>query len=226
MLPLSQRLKSSSRQESAGQSPLLRVRRLVVEETQKQFASLKIEMMQEFKKMLMEVVGENGVATLKGDPGRTPLYGVDYLTPRERETLKKELRGRDGRDGRDGKDATAPSATKIAKEMLRLMPKHEEKPITIADIKGLKEVLTSISSKKGGGGTGNVTHEHKSVSSATTTVSTASKIAGAGYALWVFYNGQMIARGTDYTVGSDQKTLTLNFTPSDSTVLDIIYFRT
>lgn len=106
-----------------------------------------------------------------------------------------------------------------------------EEKIEQKTIKGLDTVLRSLynsirEKKGGGGGMGNVQHESVSVSSATTTVSINSRIAGGGFAIWAYYQGQLIVRGTHYTVGGDYKTLTLLFTPQDSTAIDLIYFRT
>jgi hypothetical protein len=56
-------------------------------------------------------------------------------------------------------------------------------------------------------------------------VSTLFPIGGNGFAIWCYYNGQLIMRGEHYTVGADKKTLTLTFTPDDSTKIDIIYMR-
>lgn len=72
---------------------------------------------------------------------------------------------------------------------------------------------------------GNVQHERFNTTSATTTVTTKYSIAGGGFAIWAYYQGQEIFRGTAYTVGNDHKTLTLLFTPEDSTVIDITYMR-
>lgn len=99
-------------------------------------------------------------------------------------------------------------------------------------IKGLAEELATLKRevrKKsdkgggGGGGMGNVQHETKAVSSATTTVTTTYTVSGGGYAIWAYYQGQLIMRGTHYTVSG--KTITLLFTPQDSTFIDIIYIR-
>jgi hypothetical protein len=93
----------------------------------------------------------------------------------------------------------------------------------------IKNIRNSIREKRGGGskggGMGNPQHESKSVTSASTSVTTNSKIGANGYAIWAYYQGQMIVRGTHYTVGADLKTLTLLFTPQDSTAIDLIYIR-
>lgn len=149
------------------------------------------------------------------------------------------LRGERGAGGSDGKDGKSGEPGKAGKDG------SPDKPLQIADklnttessveqkvIKGLSQKLTFLErllrertkgGGTGGGGMGQVQHEKTAVSSATTTVATTYNIAGGGLALWAFYNGQMIARGTDYTVSG--KTLTLLFTPQDSTTFDVIYFR-
>lgn len=230
MPSLKERLKGSNMRQSAEESPLLGVRQQVKQEVLKAFGEMKNEMMAEFQRMMREKMGE-GMLQLKGERGYTPKYGVDFLTPKEVAKLKKELRGRDGMNGRDGLPGKDADIETIAKDVMSEITKRYEvkiKELKVEDIIGLKELLQTSRPKRGGGGgggKGNTIHEHKSVSSATTTVSTASKIAGAGYALQVFYNGQFIARGTDYTVGTDYKTITLLFTPQDSTVIDIVYER-
>jgi hypothetical protein len=77
----------------------------------------------------------------------------------------------------------------------------------------------------GGGGMGNVQHENYATTSATTSITTSYKIAGNGTALWVFYNGQQLFKGTHYTVGSDQKTITFLIALEDSTNISVTYIR-
>ena len=159
----------------------------------------------------------------------------------------KELRGPQGIKGNAGEDANPEDVVPLV--LAKLPPVKDLKPETPdemvekinnakkkvlqSSIDGLVEMFDvlkrAIREKSrdggGGGGMGNVIHQHTAVNSATTTVTTVNKIAGSGFALTVYYNGQMIARGTDYTVGSDFKTLTLLFAPADNTVIDIVYFR-
>jgi len=167
---------------------------------------------------------------LKGDRGYTPKKGIDFLTPKEVAQLKRELRGKDGEPGTHG---TSPEPKEVAQIVLGILDARkkpvEEKKISVEDVEGLKEMLEAIRKSKrkgggGGGGMGQLETELKSVSSATTTVATTYKIAGG---VWVFlsYNGQTLHRGTDYTVGGDRKTITLLFTPSDSTVIQLDYIR-
>lgn len=108
--------------------------------------------------------------------------------------------------------------------------------VSMSVIKDLNNVIKSLREAirdkrkggggKAGGGMGTILHEQFSTSSATTTVSTASKIAGMGTALWLFYNGQQLMKGTHFTVGSDQKTITFLITLQDSTNVSITYIRT
>ena len=102
-------------------------------------------------------------------------------------------------------------------------------------IEGLDEEINKLrtesrqvartSSKGGGGGMGNTQHESKSVDSTSTSVKTTYSISANGYALWVYYQGQMVARGVGYTVANDKKTINLLFTPVDGTFIDVIYIR-
>lgn len=131
--------------------------------------------------------------------------------------------GIQGIAGKDGKDGSPDTPQEIADKLNTTTDLVEMKVI-----KGLDQRLKSLQKAgKGskGGGIGNTQHETKNVSSATTTVQTTYAIAGAGYAITAFYQGQFIARGTHYTVGSDFRTLTLLFTPDDSTAIDLVYTR-
>jgi len=85
-----------------------------------------------------------------------------------------------------------------------------------------EEVKKVAGSKQTGGGMGNVQHESKTVTSATTSINTTYTVAGGGYAIWAYYQGQLIMRGVHYTVSG--KTINLLFTPEDGTI-DVIYFR-
>lgn len=89
----------------------------------------------------------------------------------------------------------------------------------------IREEVKKVASQKaqGGGGMGNLQHESKPVSSATTSVNTTYTVAGGGYAIWAYYQGQLIMRGVHYTVSG--KTINLLFTPEDNTTIDVIYHR-
>lgn len=174
--------------------------------------------------------GEKGDRGLQGEPGEDGRDGVNGINGTNGLDGKDGLpgpQGPQGIQGQPGKDGSPDTPLQIADKLNTTEHSVEQKVIKglQADLLALKRALRDKKGGASGGGMGNVTHQHTSVSSATTTVSTTSKIGGGGFALWVFYNGQMIARGTDYTVGGDLKTLTLLFTPQDSTVLDIIYMR-
>lgn len=89
----------------------------------------------------------------------------------------------------------------------------------------IREEIKRVSSQKaqGGGGMGNVQHESKIVTPSTTSVNTTYTVAGGGYAIWAYYQGQLIMRGVHYTVSG--KTINLLFTPEDNTTIDVIYHR-
>ena len=192
--------------------------------------------------------GDRGEKGDKGDNGYTPIKGVDYFDGAKGEKGEKGEKGDIGKDGEDGYtpkkgvdyfDGLSPDISEIVHMVFtKLKSETEDKTITIQDILGLAEEIENIKNvirnqRRGGGGSGggsggamgNIQHELKNVSSATTTVSTTYKIAGAGSALWLSYNGQAMAKNTDYTVGTDYKTITLLFTPQDSTVILVDYIR-
>jgi len=198
----------------------------MIQEARDTLVSLKQEMKQAILNHIQATVeikgdkGNDGYSPIKGKDyfdGFTPKKGVDYFdgkTPTREELLSiiqplipNPLRGEDGK-------------TLAEKEMLELF-----KPLVD---KALKDFAIRIPKQGGGkgGGSGNRQHEHSAISSATTTITTTYKIAGGGFDVDVYYNGAYVARGTDYTVGTDQKTITLLFTPSDSSVADVIYTRT
>jgi hypothetical protein len=150
----------------------------------------------------------------------------------------KLMRGPQGEKGNDGigikgdkgDDGSPDTAIQIAEKV-----NNETQIIEMSVIKGLlktiEELKRAIRQKEkggggGGGGLGAVQHETTNVSSATTQFTTTYKIAGNGYAIMgAYYQSALIMRGEHYTVGGDRKTLTLLFTPQDSTKIDIIYVR-
>ena len=179
------------------------------------------------RRMQQQLKGDKGDAGLQGRPGLTGARGPQG-EPGIGKPGPQGTPGAEGPAGKPGKDGSPDTPDQVVAKVNTAKSK-----INRSAIEGLDEAFTNLrtavsqrSSTRGGGGMGSVQHQHTAVSSATTTVSTASKIAGGGYALWVYYQGQFLARGTDYTVGNDQKTLTLLFTPQDNTVLDIVYIRT
>lgn len=98
--------------------------------------------------------------------------------------------------------------------------------VKMSAIEGLPEAIKAA--KKGGGGKsgggmGNVQHETKPVSSATTSVNTTYPVAAGGRAAWLYYQGQFLVYGTHYTIAGN--TITLDFDKVDGTFLDITYIR-
>lgn len=174
-----------------------------------------------------------------------PKKGKDYFDGAPGKNGKDGKNGRDGLDGLPGRDAS-PDA--VASMVLHQLPQSKElspdtivskvnsatRKIALKSIQGLSEEISGIKrvvrerggGGKAGGGMGSVQHQATSTSSATTTVSTSHRIAGKGFALWVYYNGALLSRGVQYTVGTDLKTITFTFTLDDSSTVDVIYIRT
>jgi hypothetical protein len=197
----------------------------------------KKELTEEIMSALIEIQQQ----TIKGDKGRdgkngyTPKKNLDYFDGKD---------GVDGKDGKNGKDAIVDYAP-IIKEVSKIVPKLDtanqiadklntkEEIIERKVIKGLEKwmdnIKLSVSQKAnkvmgGGGGMGNVEHQSAALTSATTYVDLTNNVACKGYAIWVYYQGQMLARGTGYTISG--RRITLLFTPENTTYLDVIYIRT
>jgi len=93
----------------------------------------------------------------------------------------------------------------------------------MADVRRLLRERKGGGGASSGGGMGNIITQSTAISSATTTISLDYNVASDGKAIWFNYQGQQQAYGTHFTVSG--KTITLLFTPSDSTFADIIYIR-
>lgn len=177
---------------------------------------------------------KNHIATraveIQGPKGPRGLQGKSIRGPQGKQG--KPGKAGVGKKGDSGKDGSPDKPKEIVKKLESLTGDDR---LDKSAIKGLQEEFSLLSRSLkqnkgggkggGGGGMGNVQHERKQISSATTTIQTNFKIAGGGFALWTYYNEGMIARSVDYTVGGDGKTITLLFTPQDSTVIDVIYIR-
>lgn len=161
--------------------------------------------------------------SIKGDPGAPGKASVIPGPPGE-----PGKPGEPGAPGTPGKNGSPDTPDQVIAKINTAKLKIKRSSIEGLEeaFAGIRSAISQKGSRSSGGGMGNVQHQHTAVSSATTTVATTSRIAGGGYALWVYYQGQLLARGTHYTVGGDQKTLTLLITPDDSTFIDIIYMRT
>lgn len=166
--------------------------------------------------------GEPGEIGPQGLPGKDGVDGHDGMNGKDGKPGKDGKAGKAGKDGKPGKDGS-PDKPKQIIEKLNTLKNVLEPDV----IKGFWDVInrlqTNIKNKQSGGGMGNVQHESKSVSAGTTSVATNYGIAGGGFAIWAYYQGQLIMRGVHYTVAG--KTLTLTFTPDNNTTIDIIYIR-
>lgn len=212
---------------------------------------IRSEMSTRVEKVISDLFNEN-LVKFEGEQGEVGEIGeIGPIGPRGEKGDQgiSGQNGKDGRDGRDGIDGKNADTTEITKLVIAQLPiDEEEKPeetaraletlsgdkrLDISAIKGLDKQLQNItksvqSSSKGkqGGGMGNAVHQSFSLTSATTSVILAQKIAANGYALWPYYEGALLVRGVGYTVANDHKTLNLLFTPEDGTNLDTIAIRT
>ncbi len=203
----------------------------------------------EFGKHIQSLKGDQGDAGTRGDKGEKGETGDKGPKGETGDRGLQGLIGKEGKQGPRGERGEVGAQGPKGEVGEKGNDGSPDKPLEIADklnttkdsvnqsvIIGLQEEFTALKkairdNRKGGGakpggGMGNVKHESKAVSSATTSVILASKISGGGFAVWAYYQGQMIVRGTHYTVGTDQKTITLTFVPQDNTFIDFIYIRT
>ena len=160
--------------------------------------------------------GQNGVNGLDGIDGQNGVNGLDGID------------GQNGTNGEDGKDGSPDKPDEIATKLNTLEEKVERKVIKGLDNE-FRLIRQMIREKNGGGGKsgggmGQWVHEVSAISSATTTVTTNYDIAANGNAILVRYQGQVLAHGVQYTINS--RIITLTFTPSDSTYLELTYVRT
>lgn len=198
--------------------------------------------MQELQRKSDQYIEQRKVE-IKGNDGYTPIKGLDYDDGKDGYTPKKGVDYFDGEKGDtpeiDFESIYRAILTRIgdikdkAEEIVSKINTSKEK-ILISSINGLQEEINGLKRAiregvkgkgQSGGGMGNTQHESKAISSATTSVTTSYPISANGYALWAYYQGQMIARGVGYTVSTDRKTINLLFTPIDNTYIDLIYIR-
>ena len=102
-----------------------------------------------------------------------------------------------------------------------------EDRLDLSAIKGLDEELKRIDSKPvrvmGRTGMNNWTHQTFAMNGTDTSVTLIDAIGANGLGGFVFYNGNLLARTTAYTVAASGKTINLLFTPDNGTVIDVIY---
>jgi hypothetical protein len=197
--------------------------------------------------------GKKGDKGERGDRGEKPVLGVDYRIPTVDDIVAKipkpkdgkdgyvpvknkdyfdgyaPIKGKDYFDGKDGKDGREIEPKEIVKKLESLSGNSRLSTSAVRNLdEKLQELMQMIrripSGRRSGvgGGMGDVKNETNNTSSATTTLTTAHMILG-GAAVWLDYNGQTLARGTHFTVGSDRQTITLLFTPEDATTIQVIY---
>jgi hypothetical protein len=114
------------------------------------------------------------------------------------------------------------SAASLIQEINQL-PIDPKNQIDWSRIKGVPQSVRGKIKKHGGGhgGMGTWKHEVFDISSATTTVTLANEVAADSTAILVRYQGQLLDHGVHYSL--KVKTITLLFTPEDSTKLSATY---
>mgnify|MGYP001611067734 CR=1 FL=1 len=171
-----------------------------------------------------EIPGIQGEKGDKGDRGEQGLQGYPGIMGVKGERGEKGDNGNDGNNGINGKDGSPDNAEQVRDKLE--MVKGEER-LDQSAIKGLDEKLEKnqkvIIQRVGGGGSNAWVNQSFSVDSSTTTITLSSPIGAGGLAIFAYYNGQFIVRGTHYTVDSSGTILTLTFTPDNSTTIDVVY---
>jgi hypothetical protein len=132
MSHLLEKLKDRNKQRMATESPLFGMKDRGRGVMREEVGKYKQEMMQEMRRMMEEMLGQEGLNTLKGDRGHTPIRGVDYLTEEEMNALRAELKAKDSINGRDADEEF------VINEVLRKMPKHDLSGI-VRELKDLKK---------------------------------------------------------------------------------------
>lgn len=151
--------------------------------------------------------------------GATPTKAelLDLIIP----LIPEPIKGEEGDDGKKIK------SEEVAKKLNTLEEKVEMKVIKglKAYLKKLETTLFYKGSRKGGGGGGmsNLVPETFEVGSSTTSITLQFEVASNGTAIWMYYNGQHLAQNVHYTVSG--RVVTLDFTLTDNTYIDVKYHR-
>lgn len=126
-----------------------------------------------------------------------------------------------GKKGKDGKDGSPDTPDQVVEKV-----NTAGKKIKITAIEGLTDELRKARRENGGkfsGGMGNPQHETHNVNSSSTVITLTYSPAAAGRAIWMYYQGQHLVYGTDFTV--NERSVALLFTPVDNTYVDVTYLR-
>lgn len=135
--------------------------------------------------------------------------------------LFRGVPGRQGEPGKKGEDGSPDTADQVVEKVNKA-----GKKVQLSAIEGLTEELRKVRREFGGGkggGMGNTIHETHAVSSGSTSISIANTIAAGGRAAWLYYQGQHLVYGTDYTING--RIISILFTPVDGTYVDVTYIR-
>lgn len=194
---------------------------------------MKEELIQMYRKV-EEVSKMEGPKGEKGDSGERGGPGLRGERGEKGEQGERGLPGINGRDGRDGKDGIpgargergfdgSPDTPEEVRDKLSSLEGGER--LNVSAIDGIDERIKSSAPRSffGGGAARAWVHQTFDVGVATTTLTLDNAVGAGGFAIFAYYQGQFIVRGTHYTMGTDAKILTLTFTPQADTAIDVVY---
>ena len=162
----------------------------------------------------------------KGDKGDKPIAGKDYPIPKPGKNGIDGIDGINGKNPKDGEDGFTPRH-EIKDGKLRFENPDKTWGEWIDFEKLVKEAVSGLrpqvfSTKKIlGGQVGTWWHESFDTTSATTSITLEHGIASYGNAIFLRYNGQLLAKDVQYTVlGS---VISFTFTLDDNSKVDVTY---
>lgn len=191
----------------------------------------------------------------KGDKGDTPVVGIDFKQPQDgkdyilTEADKKSIASTikvpivtkviEKTEVIKERPIITNNVKEVAKyespEQISAKLNTLTESVDFNVIRGLKNWMNNLQrlvkeqhnggSGASGGGMGNTIHESISVNASSTYIETSNNIAANGFAIWAYYQGELIARGSAYNMIGPRR-LNLLFTPENNTVIDVIYIRT
>lgn len=177
----------------------------------------------------------------KGNQGEQGKEGKSGIQGKPGPEGKAGPQGKPGPEGKSGKTVTKEDLIPLIKSLLPKDASKDQEKI-IRDLfakleKSITDRLAKMEDKKrrtvsGGkaGGMGDPQHETFNITTATVTITTNYPIAAMGNAIFkCAYQGQTLQKGTHFTVGIDNQTVT--FVPAvraqfeNSTVMELTYAR-
>lgn len=152
---------------------------------------------------------------LRGDPGYTPVLGVDYFNGEDadEEKLLKKL-------SKELQTLFIKQKDIAEKNVLDTISKLIE-PLVEKHVAGVKNEMRTVSSRVamgGGGGIGTPTPFSFTGDGLTTDFTLPDTPSGNGLAIWAYYNGQWLQPSSHFTVNG--RTFSTTFTAEDGTIIE------